>query len=178
MLGHGLATALPMVGPAAAQVGEKLGTQIGTGDYAGGAGTLGGFAAMYAAPEAAGKIARSKFVTQTVPHGMVANIIKPMAADVKFGKDPAQAILDEGIVANTKEGMATAVDGKLTDVGQQLDRLARASNATVDVSSSLQPLDDAIAKAIKDGDRNLYKRRERNSILTGTRFRCRMAESR
>lgn len=49
--GHGLAAALPVVGPWAAQVGETGGKQLGSGDIAGVAGTLVGNAALAAAPE-------------------------------------------------------------------------------------------------------------------------------
>ncbi len=72
-LGHGLATILPGIGPAVAQTGEQVGTQIGTGDVAGGLGTLGGNVAMYAAPEATGRLgkwslgyAREKYGPATV----------------------------------------------------------------------------------------------------------------
>jgi hypothetical protein len=51
-LGHILAAALPGVGPWAAQTGEELGQQIGTGNYAGALGTAAGTAALYEAPEA------------------------------------------------------------------------------------------------------------------------------
>lgn len=56
-LGHGLATVLPVVGPWAANTGEKLGKELGTGDYAGAAGTALGNAALALAPKAAGKAA-------------------------------------------------------------------------------------------------------------------------
>jgi hypothetical protein len=54
-LGHGLAAAVPMAGPWAAQLGELEGEQIGTGNYAGAAGTALGNAALALAPKAAGK---------------------------------------------------------------------------------------------------------------------------
>jgi len=54
--GHGLAAALPAVGPWAAGTGEQAGTQVGTGDYAGAVGTLLANAALAAAPKVAGKM--------------------------------------------------------------------------------------------------------------------------
>lgn len=53
--GHGIAAMLPVVGPWAAQVGEKEGEQIGTGNYKGAAGTAAGNIALALAPKAAGK---------------------------------------------------------------------------------------------------------------------------
>jgi hypothetical protein len=54
-LAHALATAVPMLGPWAAQVGEQAGTQYGSGNVAGAAGTLVGNVALYAAPKVVGK---------------------------------------------------------------------------------------------------------------------------
>jgi hypothetical protein len=159
MLGHGLATVLPGVGPMAAGMGEQIGTQIGTGDYAGAAGTLAGNAAMYAAPEGLGRVARSEWLTRSIPAGQITRLIRPAAADLKFGKDPAAAILSEGIVGNTLEQVGDRVYDRLHQVGKQIDaETLKHPNAVVDVSSSLKPLDDAIAKAVKDGDRNLYRK--------------------
>ena len=55
-LGHGLAAAMPMLGPWAAQVGQKEGEQLGTGNYTGAAGTAFGNAALALTPKTVGKI--------------------------------------------------------------------------------------------------------------------------
>jgi hypothetical protein len=55
-IGHGVAAVLPGIGPWAAQVAETEGKQLGSGDYAGAAGTLAGNALLYAAPKAIGKL--------------------------------------------------------------------------------------------------------------------------
>lgn len=68
--GHGLAAAIPMVGPAAASVGQQLGTQMGMGDYAGAAGTAAGNAVMAAAPAGIAKAAP-----------IVGRVVAPMAQD-------------------------------------------------------------------------------------------------
>jgi hypothetical protein len=172
--GHALATIIPGLGPAAAGVAEKIGTQAGTGDYAGAAGTLAGNAAMYAAPEALGKVARSELITRSIPKGIVNRMIRPAAADLKFGKDPAAAILDEGIVGNRLEDIGARVHERLGEVGRQLDAEAKKPvNATkiVDASTSLQPLDTAMREAVKAGDRKLFaKLLEAKTELT-TRWR-------
>jgi hypothetical protein len=62
-LAHGLATVIPGVGPWAANVGEQVGTQIGTGDYAGAAGTLAGNATVAVAPKIIGKATRGLMKT-------------------------------------------------------------------------------------------------------------------
>jgi hypothetical protein len=76
---HALATALPGVGPWAAQVGEQLGTQVGQGDIAGALGTAAGNVALYEAPHMAKRVAgaggaavrgAAEAVTGTGPRGL------------------------------------------------------------------------------------------------------------
>jgi hypothetical protein len=55
--GHALAALIPVLGPWAAQVGQKEGEQIGTGNYKGAAGTAVGNAALALAPKVAGEAA-------------------------------------------------------------------------------------------------------------------------
>jgi hypothetical protein len=148
-----------MIGPAAAAVGEQAGTQIGRGDVAGGLGTLSGAAAMYAAPEALGKVARSELLTRTLPRGIITRMIRPAASDLKFGKDPARAILDERIVGNRLEDVGARVHERLGEVGRQLDAEAmKPTNArkVVDASAALRPLDAAMREAVKAGDKKLF----------------------
>lgn len=56
-VGHGLAAVTPVVGPWAAQVGEKAGQQAGQGNYAGAAGTVAGNAIVAEAPKTIPKAA-------------------------------------------------------------------------------------------------------------------------
>jgi hypothetical protein len=158
-LGHGLATVIPLLGPAAAQTGEQVGTQIGTGDVAGGLGTLAGAGATYAAPELAGKVARSQWLTRSIPTGQITRMIRPAAADLRFGKDPAAVILREGITGNSLDQIGDKVYDRLHLVGVVMNRVARDpayAGRTVDLSGALKPLDDAIVKAQKAGDKNLF----------------------
>jgi hypothetical protein len=157
--GHGLAAILPGIGPAAAAMGEQVGTQIGTGDYAGAAGTLAGNAAMYAAPEGLGRLARSELITRSIPHGQITRLIRPAAADLKFGKDPAAAILQEKLVGNNLEQLGDRVYDRLHEVGKQIDAEAQKpvnARKVVDVSGALKPLDDAMQEAAQAGDGDLF----------------------
>ena len=58
-LGHGLAAVLPMLGPWAANVGEKEGEQLAAGNYQGATGTAFGNAALALAPKGISKVAGS-----------------------------------------------------------------------------------------------------------------------
>jgi hypothetical protein len=158
---HGLGTVVPLVGPAAAGIYEGARQKYAQGDWAGAAGSYVGNVAAYAAPEGLGRVARSEWLTRTRPRSMVTKMIRPAAADLKFGKDPVRAILDEGITGNTLEDIGNKVSDRLGEVGKQLDREAQLpANASkiVDVASALRPLDDAMLEAVKAGDRQLFRK--------------------
>jgi hypothetical protein len=158
-LAHGVATITPGVGPAAVQAGERIKEQADAGDTAGALGTLAGTLAQYAAPEALGRVARSRYVTQTRPFRAITKMIRPMAEDVRFGKDPVRAILDEGIVGNTLEEIGEKASEKMSEVGKKLDAKAKdpaIASKVVDLSGALQPLDQAMAEAAKAGDQQLF----------------------
>ncbi len=67
-LGHALATTVPILGPWAAQVGEKEGEQIGNKDYSGAAGTAFGNAALALVPKGGGKV--KEVVPDTFQRGL------------------------------------------------------------------------------------------------------------
>lgn len=149
-IGHALATALPIVGPAAAQTGEKLGTQLGTGDYAGAAGTIAGNLALEEAPRLVGKGLRSEYVTKSMPQNIVRRLIKSSSSDRAFGKDPVQAILDNGIVGKDLRTIGDGVYAKMHEVGQKIDAMAQSpafAGKRVNVGDALKPFDEAIDKA-------------------------------
>jgi len=157
-VGHTLGM-LPLIGPAAATIGEKMGQQAGTGDYAGAAGTLTGAAALETAPKLGTKV--GKFVTERMPRHAVARVIRPMKRDVEFGKDPVQAILDQGITGTSLESMGRKVATKLKTVGAEIDKVVadpKYAHTKVDVSKSLAPLDHAIREAGQAGDTALFDR--------------------
>jgi hypothetical protein len=154
---HALGTAVPLIGPAAAGIYEGAREKYAAGDYAGAAGSYVGNVGAYLAPEGLGALGKSKFVSRTIPHSMVTKMIRPMQADLKFGKNPARAILDEGITGNTLEDIGNKVSDRLGKAGRELDREAQKYPAKrVDVSGSLRPLDDAMVEAVKAGDRQLF----------------------
>ena len=119
-----------------------------------------------------------KYVTETAPTRAIANLIRPTAADVKFGKEPARAILDEGIVGRDLRELGDKTYARLHEIGQQMDQLVRDQAKdrqakglppqTVDVSPALRPLVVAIVQATKAGDVGLYNRlMELRTELTG-----------
>jgi hypothetical protein len=150
----------PIVG-GMVQRAEQGGTRVGSPEAVGAAAEgITAFGAPELAGKAAGAAARSDYVTEATPRHLINHLIKPQAADVKFGKNPAMAISKEGIVGNSLSQLGDRTYAKVNEVGKQLDAQARLpSNAAkvLDVSGSLKPIDDAMAKAAKDGNLKLYR---------------------
>jgi len=124
--GHALATVLPVVGPWAAQVAEQSGTQIGSGDVAGGVGTLAGNAALYEAPHAIGKgaelVAKApratlEAVTDTSPRG-----IKEIAEEVQKKNEEAKQKAQEQSEKAQKEYDDKKAEADHATTGREIGR--------------------------------------------------------
>jgi hypothetical protein len=100
-------------------------------------------------------------LTEKFPMKKMNRLLKPAAADLKFGKDPARAMLEEGIVGDDLRGLGDKVYDKLHEIGAQIDQQAKLpvnKNKIIDVSSSLKPIDEALLEARKNGEPELYKK--------------------
>lgn len=164
-VGHGLAGALPVLGPAAAHAGET----IAAGDVAGGLGQAVGLTAPFVAGPAmegarqaadvtglgeriagaAERGATDRFVNATAPKvGQNKLRLNNMAADV------APDVLRQ-TTANTRSGLQQQVESKLEDAKAGLDSAAdaRGSNASMPTRPVLEALRAArqrlVAESIK-----------------------------
>ncbi|HEY6991151.1 MAG TPA: hypothetical protein VH369_22330 [Bryobacteraceae bacterium] len=126
--GHGLAAVLPLAGPAAAKVGE----QIGSGDVAGGLGAATGLVAPFAAKPvigAAGKLVPSGAgakVAEVLNASAEKNWAKAINPTTKANKAIVQDVVAPGLVQ--RKVVATSLDdlksGALANMekyGQQID---------------------------------------------------------
>lgn len=96
--GHGLAAALPVVGPFAASLGERA----GQGDIAG---ALGEGVASVAIPKAVGAVApRVGTALRDNSYELANSYLGTRSGNFTFGKNPGRGIVEEGIVAGTKPG--------------------------------------------------------------------------
>lgn len=89
----------------------------------------------------------------------ITKLIKPNAADLKYGRDPAGAIVREGITGNSLEDLGPKVYDKAREVGSQIDAKLQEPAAlakTIDVSKALSPIDDELKIAVKNGNKGLY----------------------
>lgn len=115
-----------------------------------------------AIPKIAGTVADSTApARQAYSRHDITKLIKPNAGDLKYGRDPAGAIVREGINANSLEDLGPKVYDKARQVGSQIDTKLQgpaAQGKTIDVSQSLSPIDDEMKAAVKNGDKGLYDR--------------------
>ncbi len=78
--------------------------------------------------------------------------------DFLFGKNPGQAVADEGIIASNPEDLSTKIGDKLTEYGNKISQTLSTNNSTVNISDSTKSLDEAISKAANVNDQALVTR--------------------
>ncbi len=80
---------------------------------------------------------------------VVNSLIKPLAKDFAYGKNPGQTVAEMGITGNNLDNLGENVKTARMDVGQQLGQMASSieGKGTVNLSRATQPIDDAIEKA-------------------------------
>lgn len=146
----------------AAEFGGKTAIQTG-GDVqkTKEAAITGGLAAPIA--EAAGAVARpvQKFLGERLPPKIINSILKPVSKEFAFGRNPGLGVVQEGLTANTREGLLKQISDKKKEIGAQIDaqlNLPLNARKKIDVAPLLKPLDDAMAEAVKSGEQALYTR--------------------
>lgn len=179
---------IPIVGPAAVNAGEEIGKGIEnkSGDQilhgvGSGIGTVGalltgtekGQAAIDAATGAAGKaVDLAKQSTSTARQALAQKIVQPlvkstpsqMLSDAKFGRNPAQALVDEGIIGKDKPSVLSQVQARTADLHDALNgQLANHPNAGVQIDA--EPIidgaiNDAVKAAQKQGNKATASRLE------------------
>ena len=137
--GHGLAGALPLVGPAAANAGD----QIGNGDIAGGLGSGAGILSTAAIPSLMGKAGRG---ISRGAEPIAENALGIRNVDRKLGRNVGRAALDEtsGVRLET---VARQAGDKIADLTTQRDAALANSPNQVSLKPARSIIDDAIARA-------------------------------
>ncbi len=140
--GHGLAGALPLVGPAAANAGDR----IGNGDVAGGLGeTAGLIAPMLTAPPLA-KSAGKAFEASARP--LVKSALRLPGRTEAYGATPATAVLEETPWNALKpETIAETARRRVGTLNSEAEALARASRAKPSLTPPRSVIKDSMAAA-------------------------------
>ncbi len=154
--GHLLATALPGIGPAAANAGET----IGSGNIAGGLGEAAGLVAPFVAGPAVKSVAQAAGIPEALGGSAEKQYSSALNATTKGNKalsaDITPQLIDRRVTGSVKSIQAQAAS-KLADVGQQLsdayqDLPAGASIPLADVQAKIsQAANDAFTVPTKTG---------------------------
>lgn len=98
---------------------------------------------------------------------IINSLIKPLLKDFSYGKDPGKAIAELGIIANSPEELLqkvtqtkNVVGRSLSWLGDRLSALSPGGKLSLDISSALTPIEDAMQKAAKTNDYSLLHRLE------------------
>lgn len=94
------------------------------------------------------------------------SLIKPLAKDFRYGKNPGKTMAEMGIVANSQDELIANLRKARQSVGAELGQTAQNLSETlsqkkpvsINLTKALSPLDDAIEAAAKTNDQNLLNR--------------------
>lgn len=106
--------------------------------------------------------AKQAILSRVAPEAetVINSLIKPLAKDFAYGKNPARGIINEGIVANSLDDLANQVAEKsnlvgegIGQVGQKIDQ----SGVTLNLTPALTPINNAIQMAAKNNNQTLFQ---------------------
>ena len=83
---------------------------------------------------------------------IINSLIKPLKKDFSYGKNPGRVLTEEKIIANSFDDYVSKISDKRVEIGERLGNVSSTlsgSGVTVDLSSKLAPIDEAISKAAK-----------------------------
>jgi hypothetical protein len=138
--GHGLAGMIPLVGPAAANAGD----QIGSGDVAGGLGSGAGLISTVAAPEISRGTGAGLMRTA---EPLMEHALKIKLADKMFGKTPGRFALDETGGAIRPGTIEARARQRVNDLTGQVDQVYANSSAQGSLTPARDVIDARITQA-------------------------------
>jgi|GEM_PF-3135441 len=91
---------------------------------------------------------------------VINSLIKPLAKDFSYGKNPGRAIAEEGIIANDFDELLTGIRASREKVGKEIGEMSAqfSTQPIIDISKTLSPLDDAIKTAVSQNNQGLVTR--------------------
>ncbi len=91
---------------------------------------------------------------------IINSLIKPLAKDFSYGKNPGRAVAEEKIIANNFDDLITKIHQARQKVGQSIGELGDkiSTKAELTIRQSLAPLDVAISKAASQNNQTLLNR--------------------
>jgi len=98
------------------------------------------------------------FLSERLAPRIVNSILKPLQKEFRFGKDPGLGVVEEGIVANTREGFLRQIADKKRQVGKEIGALLNPVKTQIDLRPIVNTLDDEIRAAVGKGEQQLVLR--------------------
>lgn len=91
---------------------------------------------------------------------VVNSLIKPVARQFSYGKNPGRAVAELGITANSLEDFASGISAARKQTGAELRSAAQIVPPTVRINASkaLNSFDEAMQKAVENNDQSLLNR--------------------
>ena len=91
---------------------------------------------------------------------VINSLIKPLAKDFAYGKNPGRAIAEEGIVANNFDDLITSIRASRQKIGQSIGTLGNklSKQPLLNIKSALSPLDEAAKSAASQNNQSLLAR--------------------
>lgn len=105
------------------------------------------------------KNATVRFGNNQAPR-VINSLIKPLAKDFSYGKNPGRAIAEEGIIANNFDDLITKITDSRQKVGREIGELGNklSTKAEVNIGGSLSPLSEAMKVAASQNNPTLLNR--------------------
>lgn len=91
---------------------------------------------------------------------IINSLIKPLAKDFSYGKNPGRAVAESKIVANNFDDLVTKIGQARQSVGEDIGALGRriSTKPIVNIQDSLLPLDEAMRTAASQNNTTLLTR--------------------
>ncbi len=156
-IGHGVAAAVPFVGPFAANLAERA----GTGDIAGA--TAEGLTTALA-PKVAAKAGKAAMLatgkaSDYIAERLTSSLLKPDKGAFDFGADPVNAFNESGVWGGTLRSTGNRLNAVKALTEQELQAAAKSSPVTTDVIDIYEKgIAPAKRQAILDGNPALARR--------------------
>ncbi|HKQ06115.1 MAG TPA: hypothetical protein VJ464_13350 [Blastocatellia bacterium] len=103
-----------------------------------------------------------KFLSEKLAPRFANSILRPLSKEFEFGKNPGAGVAKEGITANTMSGYLDAITKNKKGIGQQIEKALshpKVASKVIDAEPLvLSPIDQAMERAVKNGEQDLYSR--------------------
>ncbi len=117
-----------------------------------------------AIPLVGGVYKASKEIGKSVAPRIINSLIKPLAKDLSYGKDPGRTVAELGITGNSMDDLAKNLGTAKKGVGRTIESLSDTLDSKavggegLSLVDSMKPLDDAMEEAAKHNNKSLLSR--------------------